>query len=76
MNSWTLALQVLQQLHPLGLRDDWADKLANQEFVARNTHTTFEHYLQASHFKKMNAVLLQAHDSYLQVENASDGIHI
>ena len=40
--------QVLQQLHPLGLRDDWADKLAAQEFVARNALTTFEHYLQAS----------------------------
>ena len=39
---------MLEQLHPLGLRDDWADKLATQGFFARNALTTFEHYMQAS----------------------------
>lgn len=38
--------KVLEQLHPLGLKDDWADKLAGQDFTARNALTTFEHYLQ------------------------------
>ena len=41
---WTI--QVLEQLHPLGLKEDWADKLASQDFIARNAYTTFEHYLQ------------------------------
>lgn len=46
MGAQLAFLQVLQQLHPLGLNDDWADKLAGQEFIARNALTTFEHYMQ------------------------------
>lgn len=38
--------QVLEKLHPLGLRDDWADKMAGKSFSARNALTTFEHYMQ------------------------------
>lgn len=38
----------LQNMHPLGLREDWADKLATQEFFSRNARSTFEHYMQVS----------------------------
>ena len=33
-------------MHPMGLTDDWADKMAGQDFLARNAKSTFEHYLQ------------------------------
>ncbi|KAK9838766.1 hypothetical protein WJX74_002928 [Apatococcus lobatus] len=36
----------LEHLHPMGLTDDWADKMAGQDFLARNAKSTFEHYLQ------------------------------
>jgi len=37
----------LQKLHPAGLTDDWADKLAGSAFYSHNQKATFEHYLQA-----------------------------
>ena len=36
----------LEKLHPAGLTDDWADKLAGKEFYSHNLKATFEHYLQ------------------------------
>lgn len=36
----------LQHMHPLGLTDDWADKLANEPFFSPNAMATFEHYMQ------------------------------
>ncbi|KAK9832652.1 hypothetical protein WJX81_007592 [Elliptochloris bilobata] len=36
----------LEKLHPAGLTDDWADKLAGHEFYSHNQKATFEHYLQ------------------------------
>ena len=39
-------LQELVHLHPMGLTDDWADKMAGKDFLARNAKSTFEHYLQ------------------------------
>ncbi|BDA51659.1 probable endoplasmic reticulum-Golgi intermediate compartment protein [Coccomyxa sp. Obi] len=38
--------QALAKLHPAGLSDDWADKLAGQEFFSRAAKATFEHYMQ------------------------------
>lgn len=40
-------VQSLQHMHPLGLTDDWADKLANEPFFSPNAMATFEHYMQA-----------------------------
>ena len=37
----------LEKLHPAGLTDDWADKLAGRAFYSHNMKATFEHYLQA-----------------------------
>ena len=39
--------QALAKLHPAGLSDDWADKLAGQDFFSRAQKATFEHYMQA-----------------------------
>ena len=36
----------LATLHPLGLTDDWSDKLRGQEFVSDKRGATFEHYAQ------------------------------
>lgn len=36
----------LAALHPLGLSDDWADKMRGQSFETRHKGTTYEHYLQ------------------------------
>ena len=36
----------LEKLHPAGLTDDWADKLAGKDFYSHNLKATFEHYLQ------------------------------
>lgn len=36
----------LARLHPLGLTDDWADKLAGQPFTSANQRVTHEHYSQ------------------------------
>ena len=41
-----LHVQTLQVMHPLGLTDDWADKLANERFFSPNAQATFEHYMQ------------------------------
>ena len=41
-------MQELVHLHPLGLTDDWADKMSGQFFLARNAKSTFEHYLQVN----------------------------
>lgn len=38
--------KLLAKLHPAGLSDDWADKLAGQDFFSRATKATFEHYMQ------------------------------
>ncbi|CAL5224040.1 g6662 [Coccomyxa viridis] len=38
--------QALARLHPAGLGDDWADKLAGQGFFSRAQKATFEHYMQ------------------------------
>lgn len=39
-------VQALARLHPAGLGDDWADKLATQGFFSRAQKATFEHYMQ------------------------------
>ena len=39
-------MQALQRLHPGGLEDDWADKMAAQEYFSSNQQATFEHYIQ------------------------------
>ena len=41
-----LHVQALARLHPAGLADDWADKLAGQGFFSRAQKATFEHYMQ------------------------------
>lgn len=38
--------KALEQYHPMGLTEDWADKMANQAFNSKNQRTTFEHYMQ------------------------------
>ena len=38
--------QALEQYHPMGLTEDWADKMAGQAFNSKNQRTTFEHYMQ------------------------------
>ena len=46
-DSWgAFDLQMLQHMHPLGLADDWADKLSNEQFFSANARATFEHYMQ------------------------------
>lgn len=40
--------QALANLHPAGLNDDWADKLAGQDFFSRAAKATFEHYMQVA----------------------------
>ena len=42
-------LQALARLHPAGLGEDWADKLAGQGFFSRAQKATFEHYMQVRH---------------------------
>ena len=42
-------MQALARLHPAGLGDDWADKLAGQGFFSRAQKATFEHYMQVRH---------------------------
>lgn len=44
-----LHAQALARLHPAGLGDDWADKLASQGFFSRAQKATFEHYMQVRH---------------------------
>lgn len=39
-------VQALEQYHPMGLTEDWADKMAGQAFNSKNQRTTFEHYMQ------------------------------
>eukprot|EP00887_Chlorella_sp_A99_P005644 scaffold1.g5644.t1 len=36
----------LAALHPLGLSEDWADKLREQGFSSSNNGATYEHYMQ------------------------------
>jgi thiol-disulfide isomerase/thioredoxin len=36
----------LARLHPMGLTDDWADKLSTQPFISANQRVTHEHYSQ------------------------------
>jgi thiol-disulfide isomerase/thioredoxin len=38
--------KALETYHPLGLTDDWSDKLSGEDFYAINQKTTFEHYMQ------------------------------
>ena len=42
----SLHAQALARLHPAGLADDWADKLAGRGFFSRAQKATFEHYMQ------------------------------
>ena len=42
----SLCVQALARLHPAGLADDWADKLAGLGFFSRAQKATFEHYMQ------------------------------
>ena len=42
----SICVQALARLHPAGLADDWADKLAGQGFFSRAQKATFEHYMQ------------------------------
>lgn len=37
--------QALAKLHPLGLTDNWADKMATSRFWSLNQQVTHEHYL-------------------------------
>lgn len=37
---------MLQHMHPLGLTDDWADKLKGQAFTDDSNGITYEHYMQ------------------------------
>ena len=39
-------LQALELYHPMGLTEDWADKMQGQNFYSKNQRTTFEHYMQ------------------------------
>ena len=41
-----VSVQSLAKLHPAGLSNDWADKLAGQDFFSRAAKATFEHYMQ------------------------------
>jgi len=38
--------KALQQYHPLGLTEDWSDKLKNEAFVSPSYGATYEHYMQ------------------------------
>jgi len=38
--------RALSTLHPLGLVDDWADKLRGRSFVSPSSGATYEHYMQ------------------------------
>lgn len=38
----------LAHLHPLGLADDWADKLRGQVFTDESNGITYEHYMQVT----------------------------
>lgn len=38
--------RALEALHPLGLTDDWADKLRGTSYVSTTGRATFEHYMQ------------------------------
>jgi len=38
--------RALAALHPMGLNDDWADKLHGKAFVTPYIGSTFEHYMQ------------------------------
>ena len=38
--------KALAALHPLGLADDWADKLRDQSFISPSSGATYEHYMQ------------------------------
>lgn len=40
-------MQALSRLHPLGLTEDWSDKLQGQVFTSVNQRVTHEHYSQA-----------------------------
>ena len=37
---------LLQHMHPLGLTDDWSDKLRGQSFTNDGNGVTYEHYMQ------------------------------
>lgn len=38
--------RALEALHPLGLTDDWADKLRGTNYISTTGRATFEHYMQ------------------------------
>lgn len=41
-------VQALELYHPMGLTEDWADKMQGQNFYSKNQRATFEHYMQVS----------------------------
>lgn len=53
----TVLLQALELYHPMGLTEDWADKMQGQNFYSKNQRTTFEHYMQVS-LMSIQAVLI------------------
>ena len=46
VDSMTVPVQALELYHPMGLTEDWADKMQGQNFYSKNQRTTFEHYMQ------------------------------
>ena len=38
--------RALEALHPLGLTEDWADKLRGTSYMSTTGRATFEHYMQ------------------------------
>jgi len=54
-------MQALELYHPMGLTEDWADKMQGSNFYSKNQRTTFEHYMQVrlSCYCSCNVILLQ-----------------
>lgn len=44
----SVPVQALELYHPMGLTEDWADKMQGQNFYSKNQRATFEHYMQVS----------------------------
>ena len=57
--------QALARLHPAGLGDDWADKLATQGFFSRAQKATFEHYMQVGDGLSLFATQHQADSPFI-----------
>ena len=48
LTSKYVPAQALEKYHPLGLTENWSDKLASTDFYSPNQLATFEHHMQAS----------------------------